>query len=455
MPFFDSAVYETLRRFFESYLTERNIEKTMSLTTESVFGAGSEEESAQGREQFAEILRRRVALNRKSVPYELSGYSEEMLTEETALCFFRVKSCVKKRDGRIYLRNVRGTAALLRTEEGFRIASLHILETGPRGLEGEFIPLRYVASEPDPDWDSQRELIEIICQTMPGGILGVYLEEGFPICFMNDNFLKMTGFTYEELLEETGGDASRVLYCEDRESVIEAVREALEVSEQYEMEYRIKRKDGGCLWVHAMGKKVAAGSGRRAFISIMNDISENIRARNHLLEENQRDPLTGIQNRRAGERTVCEALRLGSPYVLLIMDIDNFKALNDIYGHQEGDRVLVYTSQILTGSFRNTDIIFRLGGDEFVVFVQPCTNRSGIEKKLERLMREYRERINAQYPKSGSTLSFGGVSGSEAVPFSSLYRAADRVLYEVKNSKKGSFRIEEFSGGWENFEISH
>ena len=67
------------------------------------------------------------------------------------------------------------------------------------------------------------------------------------------------------------------------------------------------------------------------------------------------------------------------------MDIDNFKLVNDIYGHMEGDKVLVYIAELLRHSFRNTDIIFRLGGDEFAIFVCSCSDTQCIEKKLEKV----------------------------------------------------------------------
>lgn len=155
-----------------------------------------------------------------------------------------------------------------------------------------------------------------------------------------------------------------------------------------------------------------------------------------MLNDAARDPLTGVYNRRSGEALIQKALTGEITYVFLVLDIDHFKEINDIYGHQEGDRVLQYTVDLMQHSFRGSDIIFRLGGDEFVIFAYPCSDPEVLERKLRRINQQYQREMERNYKESGSSLSFGGVCGEGATSFQELYRRADRVLYEVKHSAR-------------------
>lgn len=160
-----------------------------------------------------------------------------------------------------------------------------------------------------------------------------------------------------------------------------------------------------------------------------------------MLNDAVRDPLTGVYNRRSGEALIQKALDDETSYVFLVLDIDHFKEINDIYGHQEGDKVLQYTVRLMRNAFRGSDIIFRLGGDEFVIFAYPCNDQSVMEEKLQKMNAEYEKEIETYYTKSQSSLSFGGVFGAGRISFQTLYKKADQVLYEVKHSQDQSQMI--------------
>lgn len=155
-----------------------------------------------------------------------------------------------------------------------------------------------------------------------------------------------------------------------------------------------------------------------------------------MLNDAVRDPLTGVYNRRSGEGLVEKALQGNTSYVFLVLDIDHFKGINDLYGHQEGDRILQYTVDLMRRSFRGSDIIFRLGGDEFVIFAYPCDDPEVMEVKLQKINLQFQKEIKQYYKESMASLSFGGVCGEGEIAFQELYQKADRVLYEVKRSRK-------------------
>lgn len=156
----------------------------------------------------------------------------------------------------------------------------------------------------------------------------------------------------------------------------------------------------------------------------------------NLLQESSRDFLTGIYNRRGGEERIRKEIKKGIPFVFLMMDLDDFKKVNDIYGHRAGDRMLCYMGEKLQEYFRKTDILIRLGGDEFAVFAQPCLEIAAIKKKVNQLIVSYTEEAQRRYPLSKTSVSVGGVYGKNPGSFDEIYHSADQILYTIKQSGK-------------------
>lgn len=161
------------------------------------------------------------------------------------------------------------------------------------------------------------------------------------------------------------------------------------------------------------------------------------------LEESSRDSLTGLYNRTTGEALISQALEHGGEYIFLLMDIDNFKAVNDVYGHLKGDIMLKYVADKIRKSFRDTDVIFRLGGDEFVAFIYPCKNRQAIERKLEKIIEDYGKNIQEKFPLISSALSWGGIFSEKKNTFTELYQRADKIMYQIKHRGGKGYLIEE------------
>ncbi|WP_320128452.1 GGDEF domain-containing protein [uncultured Sphaerochaeta sp.] len=159
------------------------------------------------------------------------------------------------------------------------------------------------------------------------------------------------------------------------------------------------------------------------------------------------DPLTGVYNRRFGVarlheefiRTVKQNISMG----LLMMDIDNFKQINDAYGHSVGDRVLRSIALTARGQLREGDIIVRLGGDEFMLVLLGASrsDTQDIGEKIRRMVDE--KRISYGEQNIHATVSIGGSSFPEldAEYEKELIEAADRSLYLVKNSGRNRVSV--------------
>ena len=143
------------------------------------------------------------------------------------------------------------------------------------------------------------------------------------------------------------------------------------------------------------------------------------------------DSLTGVYNRRVFEEKVAEHMLAAGPErssALVLIDLDNFKFINDEYGHIEGDRVLKNMAEAMMITFRKKDLLGRLGGDEFLVFLRNVSDKDTIDCRMKEL-RACFARLN-QY---GSTCSIGiAIVDSEHFSFNESLHKADVALYQSK-----------------------
>ena len=148
------------------------------------------------------------------------------------------------------------------------------------------------------------------------------------------------------------------------------------------------------------------------------------------------DELTGVYNR-AGYDLLLSSIDMDTTYMILI-DVDNFKTINDTYGHEVGDRALVRLAKVLRSSFRADDHICRIGGDEFVVFMVHSTEMQHalIESKIERINSELEKPEDGLPPIS---ISVGIVHGSQAANTTALFEESDEAMYEAKRHGKHGY----------------
>lgn len=436
-------VYSALINFFDAYLIERDVSKTIALLSDEFYSVGTgEDEVALDRKQFEKMMRMEIEALPKPIQYKIEKYSEKQTGEHSWDCFCSMETVMDIDRGRHIYYRTRLTAGF-REENGKILAiTFHMSEASRYQGREEFFPLRYVSEQDGGLSESaQHQLVDILCRIMPSGIIGVYVEEGFPLYVINDTLLQMLGYTYEEFVRITEGKVINAIFEEDRDKIFRRVIYGMEESKDCALEYRMKKKDGSYTWVHDVGRKITAEDGRKAAISVLVDISNEVEMRNALKREAERDFLTGVYNRKVGEMLISGRMKQAFPYTFLMIDLDNFKMVNDIYGHERGDEMLNFAGKLLQNSFRQSDIIIRIGGDEFAILAQPCRNMEAIQEKADRIIQVYAEFGKEKCPDSGTSISVGGIHSETAMSFEELYKLADKVLYEVKRTKKGSCKI--------------
>lgn len=159
--------------------------------------------------------------------------------------------------------------------------------------------------------------------------------------------------------------------------------------------------------------------------------------------EAERDHLTGLYNRNGFEQRAEHFLKKESPGgALLLLDLDNFKRINDRQGHPEGDFVLQVFAECLTDFFRKEDVIGRLGGDEFAVLIGNPIPDHILAEKIARFRTEVRRRLEKYYDQYSVSVSIGAapVDGT-VLDYRKLYQCADTALYVSKYQGKDSFYI--------------
>ncbi len=172
-----------------------------------------------------------------------------------------------------------------------------------------------------------------------------------------------------------------------------------------------------------------------------NEVFEENEEREKIMKHQaEHDPLTGVLNRGAFDQILKLMEKDQRKFALILVDVDNFKSVNDGYGHAVGDLILKRVSKLLSDSFRSIDHVCRIGGDEFSVVMMEVTGSLGytIEDKIREINRQLAMHED-DFP--AVSLSVGVVFTDREKPGESLFKDADRALYYVKEHGRNGCRI--------------
>ena len=208
------------------------------------------------------------------------------------------------------------------------------------------------------------------------------------------------------------------------------------------MRYEFKgiRKDGTPIYIEISATRVTF-QGEATTLAYFRNVTERKELEEKLRTMSIIDDLTGLYNRRGfftlAQQQMKVTERTKKDMLLFFADLDKMKQINDILGHQEGDKALVEIATILKEVFRESDIIGRMGGDEFVILAIDTTNgtREVLMKRLHNYLDDYNRPEGRSYTLS---LSIGIVPYDPKKPFSldELMAQADTLMYEEKRKKQ-------------------
>jgi diguanylate cyclase (GGDEF)-like protein/PAS domain S-box-containing protein len=218
-------------------------------------------------------------------------------------------------------------------------------------------------------------------------------------------------------------------------------------SADYEVELRFKHRDGSYRWIQARAQVVRDDGGHALrMIGTHVDISEHKEREEQVRLFAQHDRLTKLPNRaltfESAERWLSAAQRTGTLFAVLYIDLDDFKPINDTYGHHIGDEVLKEVALRLKSSFRSHDIMGRLGGDEFLVIVTQLDSALSAAHAAAHAVHE----LSLPYQIGDLVLQTSPSIGISTFPedgtnIETLMRNADSAMYEAKQNGKGVYRF--------------
>lgn len=237
-----------------------------------------------------------------------------------------------------------------------------------------------------------------------------------------------------------------------RNNVIDALsRERIhqmfgEITHSCTVDFMATSDDDELIWMECkINLRKDPSNGHVLVYCILRDINDKKTNEAILRKRAERDALTGLYNRTAGSELIDNYLKNDSfidtsLHAFIIIDLDNFKDVNDRLGHLTGDQALKDASHIFTQQFRKEDILCRLGGDEFVVFMKDVT-LDMVTKKLETVL----EALRLSYGRGNVQVNISGSAGFVLAPkngrfFKELYPRADSALYIAKDAGKGTYR---------------
>lgn len=255
-------------------------------------------------------------------------------------------------------------------------------------------------------------------------------------------FLRLLGlppqqmhFRYDQYIEDS-----------DRAAFGQAFQRLFQEQIPFCLEYRYLLPDGTQLWVEGKACQIHENCTPAFAGLIARDIHRFKIMEKELTQLAYYDALTELPNRRLFQdrysQSLLTAKRYHSQLAILYIDLDDFKLINDQYGHAVGDELLYHVALRLAHAVRDPDTVCRLGGDEFVILLQQCTNKQDITQIANRVQHAISQRFHIQQHEIFITCSMGAAMyPQDGMEGSTLLQCADANMYQAKQQGKNYFQF--------------
>jgi diguanylate cyclase (GGDEF)-like protein/PAS domain S-box-containing protein len=273
------------------------------------------------------------------------------------------------------------------------------------------------------------------------------VSDGGRLAYMSPQITGMLGYRPDELVDDPELWPSRI-HPDDRAAAIAAYGEHWQTGRPLRAEYRMLARDGTEVWVRdeAYAMPDDTRSGRQVSQGLLVDTTDRKRLESKLIHDALHDPLTGLANRVLLrdhlERALARHGRSPGTVALLFVDLDDFKRVNDSYGHAAGDEILVQVAGRLVGAVRADDVVGRQSGDEFAVLLGQVNDETEAIASAERILGELRRPIllGARSIVVGGSIGIA-LATDRGTTAEELLTQADAAMYAVKATGKGSHAV--------------
>lgn len=240
---------------------------------------------------------------------------------------------------------------------------------------------------------------------------------------------------------------SKNIHPEDLDTFAQLTKDVMNGKSYLEKEMRIRNKDNQFIWCRFRATtQFDHERNPIKVVGVIVDISSEKKEKQELIHMAQMDALTGLYNKATIQSLIEQRINSGEEemHAMIIIDIDNFKTINDNYGHLCGDILLTDIANVLKRNFRARDMVGRIGGDEFLIMMTEVADRDAVRLKLNNMIGEL-HKINLNHDDIAISCSIGVVvcfCGEKS--FQTLYHQADIALYRQKRcGKNGATFYEE------------
>jgi len=243
-------------------------------------------------------------------------------------------------------------------------------------------------------------------------------------------------FTIEEWIEN--------IFPEDREKYIKEYNEFLNNDAPYfRCEYRVITKSARIIWFKVRGKRIVEEDGYYIYGSINNDTDRKEKELKIHYISNY-DDVTGVPNRRyfvgRAYDMLKESKKANKKFAMVFIDLDNFKYVNDTYGHTAGDNLLGKFCKKLSALLEENCLLARFGGDEFVIAIENVEEQTSVIKIIERIVGAFNEPFLINGKEIYNTVSIGiSIAENDGDNVQSLLKKADIAMYKAKTSGKNRY----------------
>ena len=219
---------------------------------------------------------------------------------------------------------------------------------------------------------------------------------------------------------------------------LEQLDKSIKHDEESVRAFCMEKENGEKAWYRLITSEIAGKDGKTGHLvgKLMN-VQKEMEEMQSFKNKAERDPLTQLYNRDGFHKKLPEK---SSEVLFAVVDIDNFKLINDTLGHTGGDYCLMLLSRQLIGTMGDTAVIGRYGGDEFVVAIMGITEEE-CKERLELLVQSMDREVRYQENKVGISISLGAVYSKEEVEIDKLFDKADNALYITKESGKNGYHL--------------
>jgi diguanylate cyclase (GGDEF)-like protein/PAS domain S-box-containing protein len=273
------------------------------------------------------------------------------------------------------------------------------------------------------------------------------VSDGGRLAYMSPQITGILGYRPDEFLDDPELWPS-LIHPDDHPAAIAAYDEHWRTGKPLRAEYRMIAKDGSEVWVRDEAFAMAddTRSGRRVSQGLLVDTTDRKRLESKLIHDALHDPLTGLANRVLVrdylERAIARHLRAPGTVALLFVDLDDFKRINDSFGHAAGDQILRQVADRLVACVRGDDVVGRQSGDEFAVLLDGLAGPDEATVAAERILRELRRpiQLGAHAVVVGGSIGIA-VAGARGTTAEDLLIEADAAMYAAKAAGKSTFAL--------------